>query len=311
MNKIIELLRKASDCYYNSETYYEATDDEVNCVINELQIPCQPLMTDSMFDEIYSKAHEKYPTDPYFLSVGSEVRGGKVKLPISLGSMTEVKEGEMEKWMVNSHYCISAKLDGISCLLVYENGKLKIAYSRGDGVNGQDITRTVKHLMGVPNDLGNDFSGFIRGEVIIPIDEIQLCIDELKEETKKEYKNGRNLCAGQLNAENADKAFLRHANFVAYYIHNWNIETHKMFDKLKEMGFIIPYYMVSDNVLMTDTFLKDLIYKIKTTYNYECDGIICTMEVPDEEHHGFETGTLNPKCSRKVKFGLKDFNTQE
>ena len=311
MNKIIELLKKASDCYYNSEAYYEASEDEVNEVIQELNIPCQALITDTMFDEIYYKAKEKWATNPYFLSVGSEVRGGKVKLPIALGSMTEAKEGDMQKWMVDSHYCISAKLDGISCLLVYDNGNLKIAYSRGDGFNGQDITRTVKQLNGVPNNLGNDFTGFIRGEVIIPKKDIQSCIDELKEETGKEYKNGRNLCAGQLNAEIANKAFIKYANFVSYYIHNWEIETHKMFDKLKEMGFLTPYYMVSDNVMMTDDYLKTLIMKLKSDYDYEVDGVICTMEVPDDDHQGFETGTLNPKCSRKVKLGLKEFGTKE
>lgn len=310
-NIVINVLKKAADCYYNSENYYEATEDEVNDIINDLHIPCQSLMTDSMFDEIYLRAKEKYSENPYFLSVGSEVRGGKVKLPIQLGSMTEVKEGDLVKWLINGNYCISAKLDGISCLLVYENGLLKIAYSRGDGINGQDITRTVKQLTGVPNDLQNNFTGFIRGEVIIPKNDIQKCIEELKDETGKEYKNGRNLCAGQLNAETANKAFIKYAQFVSYYIHNWNIETHKMFDKLKEMGFLTPYYMVSDNVMMTDDYLKNLIMKIKTSYDYECDGVICTMEIPDDDHKGFETGTLNPKCSRKVKFGLKEFGTKE
>ena len=314
---VINVLKKASDCYYNSENYYEATEDEVNDIINDLHIQCQSLMTDSMFDEIYSRAKEKYPENPYFLSVGSEVRGGKVKLPIPLGSMTEAKEGDMAKWMVGGHYCISAKLDGISCLLVYENGLLKIAYSRGDGINGQDITRTVKHLLSVPDripDTDGDecgFTGYIRGEVIIPRENIQKCIDELKEETGKEYKNGRNLTAGQLNAETANKAFLKYANFVAYNIYNWRAQTHQMFDTLKSMGFLTPFYMVSNNIAMTDEYLENLIEKLKFAYCYEVDGVICTMETPDDDHQGFETGTLNPKSSRKVKIGLKKFGTKE
>ena len=308
---IIELLKKASDCYYNSEVYYEATEDEVNAVIEELKIPCQSMITDSMFDAIYSKAKEIYPLNPYFLSVGSEVRTGKVQLPIPLGSMTEVKEGELSNWLVNTDYCVSAKLDGCSCLLVYENGNLKIAYSRGDGHKGQDITRTVKQLIGVPNNLTKNLNGFIRGEILIPKDNIQTCIDELREETKKEYKNGRNLTAGQLNAETVDKAFLRYAHFVAYYIDGWKESTKEMFDNLKEYGFETPFYKVFKNTDLTDEFMKDLIVKIKTHYCYECDGVICTMNKIDDDHEGFETGTLNPKSSRKVKFGLKDFNTKE
>ena len=308
---IIELLKKASDCYYNTENFYEATDEEINAVCNELNCNRFAVVTDEVFDEIYYKAKEKYSLNPYFLSVGSAVRVGKVKLPIPLGSMTEVKEGELEKWLVPSHYCISAKLDGCSCLLVYENGKLKIAYSRGDGYNGQDITRTVKQLKGVPENLDEDFTGYVRGEIIIPKEDIPKCIEDLKEETKKEYKNGRNLTAGQLNAEIADKAFLRYAHFVAYNINGWEIETHKMFDKLIELGFIVPFYMLTDNVMMTDDYMRSLIAKLKSSYTYEVDGVIATMEVPDDDHQGFETGTLNPKCSRKIKFGLKDFNTKE
>lgn len=308
---IINILKKASDCYYNSDDYYEATDDEVNAVIETLGIPCQSMMTDSMFDEIYQRAKELFPSNPFFLSVGSEVRTGKVKLPIPLGSMTEAKEGDMSKWMINGKYTISAKLDGVSCLLAYVDGKLKIAYSRGDGFRSQDIHRTVKQLMGVPLNLPNNFTGYIRGEIIIPKDNIQKCIDELKKETGKEYKNARNLSSGQINAEVANKAFIKYAQFVAYHIHDWKEETHKMFDTLGEMGFIRPFYMVSNNTEMTDDFLKELIIKLKEFYVFEIDGVICTMDKTDDEHEGFETGTLNPKNSRKVKFGLKEFGTKE
>ena len=310
-NIIIGILKKASDCYYNSDNYYDMSEDEMNCIVQNLHIPCQSGVTDSLYDEIYSRAKTLYPTNPFFLSVGSEVRGGKVKLPIPLGSMNEAKEGDMSKWMVNGKYTISAKLDGVSCLLAYVDGKLKIAYSRGDGFNGQDITRTVKQLMGVPNTLPTSFTGYIRGEIIIPKDNIQKCIDGLREETKKEYKNGRNLTAGQMNAEVANKSFIKYAQFVAYHIHDWKEETHKMFDTLGEMGFIRPFYMVSDNKTMTDDFLKELIIKLKDNYVFEIDGVICTMDKTDDEHEGFETSSLNPKNSRKVKLGLKEFGTKE
>ena len=310
-NIIIGILKKASDCYYNSDNYYDMSEDEVNCIVQTLHIPCQSGVTDSLYDEIYSRAKTLYPTNPFFLSVGSEVRGGKVKLPIPLGSMNEAKEGDMSKWMVNGKYTISAKLDGVSCLLAYVDGKLVNAYTRGNGIEGQSIFRHVKQLMGVPNTLPTSFTGYIRGEIIIPKDNIQKCIDELREETKKEYKNGRNLTAGQMNSEVANKSFIKYAQFVAYHIHDWKEETHKMFDTLGEMGFIRPFYMVSDNKTMTDDFLKELIIKLKDNYVFEIDGVICTMDKTDDEHEGFETSSLNPKNSRKVKLGLKEFGTKE
>ena len=308
---IIDLLKKASDAYYNTENFYEATPEEVDVVCKTLNYHLFSIVSDTVFDEIYSKAKELYPSNPFFLSVGSEVRGSKVQLPIPLGSMTEAKEGDMAKWMPYGHYCISNKLDGISCLLAYVDGELKIAYTRGDGFSGQDITRTIKQLSNVPKTLTETFTGYVRGEVIIPKVDIQKCIDELKEETGKEYKNGRNLCAGQLNAEVANKAFIKYAHFVSYNIHNWDDETHKMFEKLSQLGFETTHWMVSDNVMMTDDYLRSIIKGVKENYEYECDGIICTMEITDDDHQGFETGTLNPKNSRKVKLGLKDYNTKE
>ena len=310
---IIELLKKASDAYYNTENFYEASEDEVNAVVETLHIPCQSVMTDAMFDSIYFKAKELFPDNPFFLSVGSEVRGGKVKLPIPLGSMTEVKEGgELQKWLVPAtEYCVSDKLDGCSSLLCYEGGKLKIAFSRGDGFNGQDITRTVKQLNNVPQNIESGFTGYVRGEIIIPRDDIQKCIDELKEETGKEYKNGRNLTAGQLNAETANTAFIKYAHFVAYNIHNYNGITSHMFKSLETMGFETPEYMVCNDLYLSDENIKTYIKQVKLDNKYECDGVICTMEECDDDHTGFETGTLNPKKSRKIKFGLKDFGTKE
>lgn len=303
---IIDILKKASDCYYNTADYYCMSEDEVNCIVQNLHIPCQNDVTDAMYDEIYSRAKALYPTNPFFLSVGSEVRGDKVKLPIPLGSMVEVKLGEIQNWLNPGHYCISDKLDGISCLLAYENGKLKIAYTRGNGFEGQDITRHILKMTYCPKELTESFTGYIRGEIIIPKDNIQKCIGELREEIGKEYKNGRNLCAGQLNAKECADSFVKCVHFVAYYIDGWKEETHKMFDKLTLLGFESAKYRISNNLFITDEYLTKILQNVKLNGDYECDGIIITQDVIDEEHQGFETSSLNPKASRKFKISGLD-----
>jgi len=303
---IIDILKKASDCYYNTADYYCMSEDEVNCIVQNLHIPCQNDVTDAMYDEIYSRAKALYSTNPFFLSVGSEVRGDKVKLPIPLGSMVEVKLGEIQNWLNPGHYCISDKLDGISCLLAYENGKLKIAYTRGNGFEGQDITRHILKMTYCPKELTESFTGYIRGEIIIPKDNIQKCIGELREEIGKEYKNGRNLCAGQLNAKECADSFVKCVHFVAYYIDGWKEETHKMFDKLTLLGFESAKYRISNNLFITDEYLTKILQNVKLNGDYECDGIIITQDVIDEEHQGFETSSLNPKASRKFKISGLD-----
>lgn len=304
--QIISILKKASDVYYNTEDYYDMSEDEINCIVQFLHIPCQSVVTDAVYDAIYSRAKELYPNHPFFLSVGAEVRGDKVKLPIPMGSMVEAKIGDMQNWLVPGHYCISDKLDGISCLLAYVDGKLKIAYSRGDGFEGQDITRHIIKMNSCPKELTENFTGFVRGEIIIPKKHIDNCINELNKETHKVYKNGRNLCAGQLNAKDCAESFSKYAQFVAYYIDDWKLQTHEMFEELEHLGFITTKWRISNNILMTDDFLMATLKKVKLEGEYECDGIIITQDVIDDEHKGFETSSLNPKASRKFKISGLD-----
>lgn len=304
---IIDILKKSADSYYNSGDYYYMTQEEANIVSSFIQESLvDNYVYDVVFDKLYSKTKLMYPQNVYFLTIGSEVRGDKIKLPIPMGSMVESKPGETQNWLVPSHYCISEKLDGISCLLAYEDGKLKIAYTRGDGFEGQDITRHILKMSHCPKELNEPFTGYVRGEIIIPKKDIQTTIDELKEEINKEYKNGRNLCAGQLNAKDCATAFTKYVHFVAYYIDGWKDQTHEMFEKLVNLGFKSAKWMISNNILMTDDYLMNKLQNIKLNGEYECDGIILTMDVIDDEHQGFETSSLNPKASRKFKISGLD-----
>lgn len=305
-NQIIEILKKASDCYYNTEDYYDMSEEELNCIVQKLHIPCQQTVTDAVYDAIYSRAKTLFPTNPFFLSVGSEVRGDKVDLPIPLGSMVESKLGDLTSWIVNGEYCVSDKLDGISCLLAYENGKLKIAYSRGNGYQGQDITRHLNRFAHCPKVLNEKFTGFVRGEIILPKEDIPFTISQLLHDTGKEYKNGRNLCAGQLNAKECAEVFAYNTHFVAYYIDGWDGETFEMFKQLGKLGFETPSFRVYNSQDITDDRMMRDLSQVKLFGKYECDGIIITQNIIDDEHKGFETSSLNPKASRKFKISGLD-----
>lgn len=305
-NQIIEILKKASDCYYNTDEYYEMTEDEYESIVQILHIPYQLTMTDTMYDVIYAKAKQLYPSNIFFLSIGSEVRGDKVDLPIPLGSMVESKPGDLTSWIVNGEYCVSDKLDGISCLLAYENGKLKIAYSRGDGHQGQDITRHLNRFANCPRVLNEKFTGFVRGEIILPKEDIPFTISQLLHDTGKEYKNGRNLCAGQLNAKECAEVFAYNTHFVAYYIDGWDGETFEMFKQLGKLGFETPSFRVYNSQDITDDRMMRDLSAVKLFGKYECDGIIITQNIIDDEHKGFETSSLNPKASRKFKISGLD-----
>ena len=301
-NPYIELLKKCDDTYTNLGEYYVFTDEDKE---NVPEIIDYNESTDDVYDMLKEIAYQKFPNEVYFSEVGSEVRGEKVKLPYTMGSMTECHKGELEPWIERGEdYIMSAKLDGVSALLMYQDGELKIAYSRGDGVEGQDITRHVKKF--APNKLSQKIDVAIRGEIIVPKKDIPLMLDELYLETKNHYKNGRNTCAGQVNAKECAKSFAKYAHFVAYHIEDWKDSEEKMFLKLVELGVDFTMFQKVLGSKITEDFAINAVKNVKEHYEYECDGIIFTKNNKREDDLGYDTGTLNPKCSRKFKIGASD-----
>lgn len=303
--QLIDLLKKCSDYYYNTGDYYELTENECNEVIETLNIPCQLLITDAMFDEIYNKTKQLYPSNTFFMQTGISARSQeKVELPYVMGSMTELHEGELLKW-INPlwQYCLSAKLDGCSCGLLYKNGKLYKAYTRGDGYKGQDITKTIMRFSDkLPKIIPyTDSDLFIRGEIIIPKAEIQTLLDELKEETGRTYKNGRNSVAGCLNAKIAPEAFVKHAHMLCYHIEGDFVRESAIFESLEQFGFETPVWKIIDGLYITEEDMIVSNKNMKVNYEYEVDGTILTEELRADK--GFDTGTINPKCSKKFKVG--------
>lgn len=302
MKTLIDILRICSDYYTNTGDYYIFDDDD-KLVLQEYGIEAD-ISTDDVYDSLYDIGKKFYPNDIFFLSVGSEVRGDKVKLPIPLGSMTECKEDELLKWISpNEEYMVSAKLDGCSCLCCYENGQLKIAYSRGDGENGQDITRIVNTFENSILSLRIPDNVMIRGEVIVSKNNIPLMIDELFKETHYRYKNGRNTVAGQLNSKTCAKAFSKYAHFVAYKIMDFNGSEEEMFQKLENYGLETAQHSLVNGKFVTEESAKLGVQSVRDDYEYECDGIIFTVNKKSENYNGYETSTYNPKESRKFKVG--------
>lgn len=315
MVKLIDLLEKCANTYTNIGEYYKANASECSEIEEEIGqqlFESYPIeITDQIYDNLVEIAKSLYPSNPFFNKVGSPVTErtmGKVKLPFVMGSMVESHKGDLKDWLKpNTVYTLSQKLDGISCGLVYRNGQLVEAYTRGDGNEGQLITETVKRFGNqLPKAINYDGEIRIRGEIIIKKNDEETILKELKEETGKAYKNLRNLTAGCLNAKVAPKAFVNYANFVAYFIDESFPTEESMFEKLTELGFDTPYFMT----LNSDGFDEDIVEGwnklAKNQYKYEIDGMIITQDSLTDDVKGFETGTINPKRSRKYKAGCVD-----
>ena len=132
--------------------------------------------------------------------VGSKIRDddNRVKLPYYLGSIDKIKfkeDAKLNNWIRKNNcdnYIFQSKLDGCSCLLVLQEGILKI-YTRGDGILGADISHLLKYINGIPyKNLKGNIA--VRGELIIKK-------AVFRDKYSCESSNPRNMVSGLLNAK--------------------------------------------------------------------------------------------------------------
>jgi DNA ligase (NAD+) len=205
--------------------------------------------------------------------VGSKIRedNNRVKLPYWLGSLDKIKAEELNKlenWKKKNNedeYIIENKLDGISCLLFYENEKVKL-YTRGDGIIGADITHLLEYIKNIPL-LKNKIS--IRGELIMQ-DKI------FKEKYSKDNSNGRNMVSGLVNGKSLRDG-TEDIEFIAYEIILDEEKQSKPFTQLellKKYGFTVVNNIIIKNDELSIDNLSEILIENKSKSIYDIDGII-------------------------------------
>ena len=181
-----------------------------------------PSVTDSRYDQLFSQLQSLEHEYPQFISdesptqrVGSKPEDGftQVKHDIPMLSLSNGFSDEDVQAFIKRvkdrlntddeiEFVAEPKLDGLAVSLIYENGKLIQAATRGDGATGENITANVKTIESVPLKLRGEFSNTkveVRGEVIMTHQGFaQLNRQQDEQETGKRYVNPRNAAAGSL-----------------------------------------------------------------------------------------------------------------
>lgn len=300
-SEIKAVLEKCNEAYSKGETYI-IKDFEIKPIENEFNIKLPTLFVDdSLYDVLYSYAKDKWPEDPFFQKLTSNNTGFGVDVvhEIPMGSMEELKTGDWDKWNKgHKEYWVSSKLDGCSVILTYENGQLKLAATRGHGTKGKDCTRHIKYITNIPTTIPYTEKVIIRGELICPKADISTMINEVEFKTGQKLKNGRNTIAGALNKKDSMLDVFKYAHFVAYWD---SLHYAQNLSWIQSQGFEIPLLEVVPNIITEEELIQKIQEHIKNSI-YELDGIIITQK--DNAEEGLETGTLNPKCSRKLKIGI-------
>ena len=235
-----------------------------------------PSISDKEWDDLYfelvkleSQTQYYLPESPTQAVYHVAVDGlTKVEHNHLMLSLDKTKDLDAVASFVNKHDWIAMlKLDGLTCSLLYEDGKLVRAETRGNGTVGEDITHNAMGIKSIPKKIGTKERMIIDGEVICKLDDF--------EKFAGEYKNSRNFAAGSLRLLDSAECAKRDLTFVAWDWINKPIVSNlsEGLYKLNEYGFTVVPYVVNRTVEVVDEAC-DLLQLLADDYKYPIDGIV-------------------------------------
>ena len=212
------------------------------------------------------------------------------------------------------NYMCELKYDGASISLTYENGKLLRAVTRGDGVQGDEVTANIKTINTVPLQLKGDFPERfdIRGEIVLPIEGFLKMNEERIANDEEPYKNPRNTASGSLKLQDSSEVAKRPLECLLYSIvgNNLNISTQfEGLEKARAWGFKVP--QEAKLVKSIDDVLDYVEYWDKLRHNlpYEIDGVVVKVNnLYQQDELGFTAKA--PRWAIAYKFKAEQVSTR-
>ena len=237
-----------------------------------------PIMSDQAFDSLLEELRTLKPDDHRLTRVGYPVPPDsmltKFKHTTFVGSLAKAEsEQDLIKWTVKSgidkqdkEIVVCLKADGCTLVLYYLDGDLQRAVTRGgdDGI-GEDVTANAVRMIGVPTTLPNTFTGAIRGEAI-------LNIEDWKKVDPDSKSNPRNLGNGTLRRVSGSGA--ENLRFYAFDIDGIDFRTeYNKLSWLKSTGFTVVHSMVADDIQHAMRIFRN-IDDVRQTLQYWIDGVV-------------------------------------
>ena len=237
-------------------------------------------MSDQLYDAAKTELAYLNPESPEVKVVGAAPAKisvwEKAEHVIPMGSLNKVNsKAEFLDWARGTgaeRFLITYKVDGSSMELIYSDGKLIRAVTRGDGSIGEDVTSNIIQIPDVPKTIPSPGEVVVRGEVVM--------FKETFERTySKTYANPRNTANGKVREKKNDGVECRNLNFVAYTIYldgKTPTTEREQFETLKELGFEIPYASCGCQYDLTVAFAS--ITDKRDLIPYEIDGMVIRVD---------------------------------
>ena len=287
MKELIDLLNKASMLYYQKST---------------------PMMTDYEYDKLYDElvsleketnmVFSNSPTINVEPTVSTELE--KTTHPHPMLSLSKTKNpDDLVSFIGNKEGLLSWKLDGLTIVLTYENGKLVSGVTRGNGIIGEVVTENVKKFKNIPLSINYTGRLVLRGEAIIKYSDFE------KMNIDSEYKNPRNLCSGSVRQLDSSVTAERNVNCIIFALIEASSELSnykdKNFEWLRSLGFETVEYVKVDKNNLKDEVLN---YKEKIkTYDIPSDGLVLTF---NDIEYGNSLGSTAKYPKHSIAFKWQD-----
>lgn len=264
IKELVELLNKAGKRYYSegqeimSNYEYDALYDELKKLEEETGCVLSNSPTVNVGYEVLSELPKERHDSPML-------------------SLDKTKDREaLRDWLGEQKGVLSWKLDGLTIVLTYEDGKLSKAVTRGNGEIGEIITNNARVFKNVPVTIPYKGKLVLRGEAIITYSDFNRINEEIPEMDAK-YKNPRNLCSGSVRQLNNKITKERNVNFFAFALvsaDNVDFKNSRayQFEWLKKQGFeVVEYKMVDrDNIIDTIAWFEKTI----VNNDFPSDGLV-------------------------------------
>lgn len=291
MKELIEILNNASRLYYQYST---------------------PIMTDFEYDKLYDELEKLEKETNTILSnsptqnVEPEAIDSLVKVehPAPMLSLSKTKSiSELASFLGNQEGLLSWKLDGLTIVLTYKDGKLSSGVTRGNGIIGEVVTENVKKFKNIPLTIPYKGTLVVRGEAVIKYSDFNKMNEELDDDSSQ-YKNPRNLCSGSVRQLDSKVTAKRNVNCIIFAL----IESEKKFklkseefEWLKSLGFdVVEYHKVTSNNLEEQV----LYFKNKINeYDIPSDGLVLLY---NDIEYGKQLGTTAKYPKNAIAFKWQD-----
>ena len=247
----------------------------------------KPEISDKEWDNLYFKLvtlenktgiyFEDSPTQRISYQIVNKLN--KVEHSHPMLSLDKTKDiNDIKSFIGSKNYIAMAKMDGLTCSLTYENGKLIKAETRGNGIIGEDILHNALQVKNIPNKINYKNRLVVDGEII--------CTYKDFEPFANEYKNPRNFASGSIRLLDSKESASRNLSFITWdliegFTDNDFLSTRLI--ELKNIGFtIVPFYCNRDIKESTELIKKDC-----KDLEYPIDGIVFKYDkVEDYEAAG-------------------------